>query len=206
MRVWRMSLRRTKSALISWAGSFVIFEVYGTGQDAEVFDSDEELDDDNDNDNTGKVKTTENNTEALQTAREGSAVNLAESPIESDDTESPIDQEDINSTDNTDSGFCDNEFEERAENKTEETTDSDLLITDMYQVNVLGDQPTKNVTMQIPLRGHENVEDLAIVCADERLLHKDGSLEILQKEPTIVNGSLIFEVSHFCLYVSIWIR
>ena len=126
---------------------------------------------------------------------------MTKSQVSSDTRESTIDSMDTDHTDTPDSGSREDEIVNATENEAVERKDSDLLITKVYQINILGDQPIKKVSMQIPMRDKEDISDIAIVCADERLLHKEGSLEILQTEPTIVNRNLVFEVSHFCLYV-----
>ncbi|KAH3840957.1 hypothetical protein DPMN_114415, partial [Dreissena polymorpha] len=80
------------------------------------------------------------------------------------------------------------------------------LITDVYQINVKGKQPKKEVLIQIPLcKGMTADDDIVIVRADENELQcNENALEILPEAPRVVNFNLIFEVSHFSIYVASW--
>lgn len=56
--------------------------------------------------------------------------------------------------------------------------------------------------MQIPLaKGMSPDDDIAIVTANEKSLSGDESLEVLPEKPRVVNCNLIFEVSHFSVWV-----
>ncbi|XP_053406153.1 ankyrin-2-like isoform X1 [Mercenaria mercenaria] len=79
------------------------------------------------------------------------------------------------------------------------------LLTDVYQINVEGQQPKKGVKVKIPLcEGMETEDEVTIVAADETKLQEVDSLEVLQTKPQIVGCNLIFEVSHFSIYVATW--
>lgn len=92
--------------------------------------------------------------------------------------------------------------------KTTETTTKPTnpnLLTDVYQINVAGQQPKKGVKVQIPLcEGMNADDDIAIVAADETKLNEEDALEVLQTKPQVVGLNLIFEVSHFSIYVATW--
>lgn len=63
-----------------------------------------------------------------------------------------------------------------------------------------GQQPKKDITMQIPLaKGMSADDDIAIVTVNEKTLAAHGSLEVLPGKPKVVNCNLIFEVSHFSM-------
>lgn len=99
---------------------------------------------------------------------------------------------------------------ERQEQSAVETTETKKsqnsnLLTDVYQINVEGQQPKKGIKVQIPLcKGMETEEDIAVLAADEKNLETEDSLEVLQTTPKIVGCNLIFEVSHFSIYVASW--
>ena len=55
--------------------------------------------------------------------------------------------------------------------------------------------------MHIPLIGEysHTAEDIAIVTADEAELKQDNALQLVDTKADIVNGMVVFEVSHFCM-------
>ena len=179
---------------------YLLLKVYGSGEDAEVFDSDDDLtesvEDSNFPDNDGKktADSMEKESDVKRITKNNSETNLETLKENSDTTEATAVSEGV---DKRDAQNPESNEDDKLEDNVEGSQKLDLLITNVYQINILGDQPNKNVKMQIPLINKENINDLAIVCADERSLHKEGSLEILQTEPNIVNGNLVFEVSHF---------
>lgn len=92
-------------------------------------------------------------------------------------------------------------------NPPKKTYHSDLL-TNVYQINVTGQQPTKRVKLQIPFCTEVNaLEELAIIGANEEMLAKESNesaLEVLPSTPQVVGTNLVFEVSHFSIYVASW--
>ncbi|XP_052795384.1 uncharacterized protein LOC128228245 isoform X2 [Mya arenaria] len=80
------------------------------------------------------------------------------------------------------------------------------LLTDVYQINVQGKQPKKGVHVQIPMcAGMRPDDEIAVVCADEGLLEaSDEALEVLPLKPRVVDCNIIFEVTHFSIYVATW--
>ncbi|KAL4227593.1 hypothetical protein ACF0H5_013036 [Mactra antiquata] len=91
------------------------------------------------------------------------------------------------------------------ESKSETAKKKSNLVTDVYQINLSGDQPKKGITVQIPLlKGMSPDDDIAIVHADENNLGEGDNLEILPTQPKIVNMNLVFEVTQFCIYVASW--
>lgn len=82
------------------------------------------------------------------------------------------------------------------------------LLTDVYQINIIGQQPKKGITVKIPFcKGSETTEDVVIVRADEKTVHdenNENALEVLPVKPKVVGMNLIFEVSHFSIYVASW--
>lgn len=82
------------------------------------------------------------------------------------------------------------------------------LLTDVYQINVSGQQPKKGIKVKIPFnKGSQTNDDVVIVRADENTIQEEGNehaLEVLPVKPQIVGMNLIFEVSHFSIYVASW--
>ena len=65
---------------------------------------------------------------------------------------------------------------------------------------VIGEQPNKGIMVQFPItKGHEGVNDIVIVTADETKLQMEDQLEVIPAKPQKVDCNLIFEVSHFCM-------
>lgn len=97
------------------------------------------------------------------------------------------------------------------EHKNNSPPPNSSLLTDVYQINIAGQQPKKAIKMQIPLsKGMEgHGEDFVIVRADENSLfneatEKKHNLEVLLSLPTLIGRNLIFEVAHFSVYVATW--
>ena len=151
-------------------------QVFEASPSSEVFDSDEETDDDN------HAKEDDSNS-----AAEGTNIVEEESNIQS-----------IKLTESSDSS----EVSADKDTETLEKADAVPLVTDIYQINVCGDQPKKEMMIQIPLshtHDNENIDNLVIVNVDENSLHIDNALDVFPQPPRIVNMNLMFEVSHFCL-------
>ena len=75
-----------------------------------------------------------------------------------------------------------------------------LLLSDLYEINVEGSQPTKEITVQCPaIKEFKVVPDseVVIVTADENDMKDETSLQVVQSAPKVVKGKFIFNVSHF---------
>ncbi|XP_052794391.1 uncharacterized protein LOC128227679 isoform X2 [Mya arenaria] len=83
--------------------------------------------------------------------------------------------------------------------------DDQILVSDVFQINVSGNQPKKPVTVQIPMcKGMKAGDDIVIVSGNEQDLARENALEVLPFKPKVVNTSLIFEVSHFSMFTATW--
>ncbi|XP_052794552.1 uncharacterized protein LOC128227766 isoform X1 [Mya arenaria] len=102
-----------------------------------------------------------------------------------------------------------------SEQKIADTKPKDILVsvnanilTDVYQINIDGNQPKKGITLQIPMdRELEGDDELVIATLNERSLsNEEDALEIIDVPPQTISGSLIVEISHFSIFVATWKR
>ncbi|KAH3830562.1 hypothetical protein DPMN_103807 [Dreissena polymorpha] len=81
------------------------------------------------------------------------------------------------------------------------------LLTNLYQINISGDQPKKTVTLTLPLGNGMTADDnIVIIHANETELNQENALEMLPVQPQVVNGKIVFEVSQFCVFTSTWLE
>lgn len=181
------------------AGAFaentvISLQVFEASPSSEVFDSEEECEDENPIDEQ-QLQLTSTEPKKDETR---SAISL-ELSTESSNAMIPTETNDSETTEEADT-ITSNQTAEGTNSEIAKEDDSLLLATDVYQINVIGQQPNKNVLVQIPLSDGQNIDDVVVLNADENNLHADKGLEILPQKPKLVNMNLIFEVSHFCLY------
>lgn len=78
------------------------------------------------------------------------------------------------------------------------------LLSDVYEVVILGDQPTKGITMQIPLKCFQgsDINALQVLRVNPDLLYTEpeGRIEPLSVEMRIDGGNVQFNVEHFSIY------
>ncbi|XP_052283247.1 uncharacterized protein LOC127880061 [Dreissena polymorpha] len=91
--------------------------------------------------------------------------------------------------------------------ESQTTKYSSDLLTNLYQINLSGNQPKKNVTLTLPLGKGVTVNDnIVIIHANEMELNEENALEILPVHPQVANGKIVFEVSQFCVFTSTWLE
>ena len=76
------------------------------------------------------------------------------------------------------------------------------LLTDIYAVDIMGEQPSNDIRVQFPLATDvEDDSDIVIVAADENNLVDETCLEVIPSKPERKGNTLSFDVSHFSMYV-----
>ena len=84
--------------------------------------------------------------------------------------------------------------------KRQKTDEVQQLFTDIYEIHVDGEQPSKDIKVQIPLLTPvSDSNEVIIVSADENNLIDETSLEILPSKPVKSGANLSFDVSHFSM-------
>ena len=79
------------------------------------------------------------------------------------------------------------------------------LLTDVYEIQITGKQPTKKIKIEFPLSSStteadtSDAGDIVIVRADENNLVDESSLVTLPGTPTKTGDTLSFYVDHFSM-------
>ena len=84
--------------------------------------------------------------------------------------------------------------------KQSKTDEVRQLLTDIYAIEVVGQQPSKDIWIQFPLSTPVSDDaDIAIIAADENNLVDETCLEVMPTKPEKKGNTLAFGVSHFSM-------
>ncbi|XP_052281533.1 uncharacterized protein LOC127878994 [Dreissena polymorpha] len=114
------------------------------------------------------------------------------------------DSSDIQHINNADAQVLEEDLDENSSVKQRSVSVNPDLLTDVYQINVGGKQPNGKVKLSLPFCQDLGSEDECVIVSTNENSLNENSIEVIQT--SVIQGNLVFEVSHFSIFVATWKR